>query len=39
MNATLNARRDRAAAAWDLRDEVVLIAAGEPSWLTPSTCG
>lgn len=30
MNDVLNARRARAAAAWDLRDEVVLVAAGEP---------
>ncbi len=30
MNAVLNARRARAAAAWNLRDEVVLIGAGEP---------
>ena len=30
MNSYLQQRRDRAASAWALRDEVVLIAAGDP---------
>lgn len=30
MNPTLQQRRDRVASAWALRDEVVLIGAGEP---------
>jgi Xaa-Pro aminopeptidase len=30
MDAPLDARRRRAAAAWDLKDEVVLVGAGEP---------
>lgn len=30
MNAVLDARRARAAAAWKLKDELVLVGAGEP---------
>ena len=30
MNAVLDARRACAAAAWDLKDEIVLVGAGEP---------
>jgi Xaa-Pro aminopeptidase len=30
MNAYLNARRARATAAWQLKDDVVLVTAGEP---------
>lgn len=29
MSTFIQARRDRAAAAWDLRDEIVLVGAGE----------